>query len=42
MVKNIPKYYDAKNDDYDEDLQEFFEKKVLSGSIVRGVNLCFD
>ena len=43
-MKKIPIYYDAKGDDYDDDLKEFFEKNSLPGKdcIVSEVNLCFN
>jgi hypothetical protein len=43
-VKNIPKFYDAIGDDYDDDLKEFFEKNGLKDKkcVVKKVNLCYN
>lgn len=29
MVSNIPREYDAKDDDYDDDLKEFIENNIF-------------
>lgn len=32
MIYNIPKEFEAKNDDYDEDLKEFLEDNIYKES----------
>ena len=44
MVKNIPLYYDALNNDYDDDLKDFFEKNGMQfdHTEVTSVILCYN
>ncbi|EAS02382.2 phage head-tail family protein, putative (macronuclear) [Tetrahymena thermophila SB210] len=44
MIKNIPKDFDAINDDYDDDIKEFFEKNSLQEKRVEviSVTLCYN
>ncbi|KAL4484377.1 hypothetical protein ABPG74_019554 [Tetrahymena malaccensis] len=44
MIKNIPLEFDAVNDDYDDDIKEFFEKNSLKEKRVEivSVTLCYN
>ncbi|KAL4484378.1 hypothetical protein ABPG74_019555 [Tetrahymena malaccensis] len=44
MIKNVPKDFDAINDDYDDDIKEFFRVNSLEGKEVEveSVTLCYD
>ena len=44
IVKNIPKDFDAVNDDYDDDLKEYMVQHALEGKEVEieSVTLCYD
>ncbi|EWS72684.1 kinase domain protein (macronuclear) [Tetrahymena thermophila SB210] len=44
MIKNVPKDFEAINDDYDDDIKEFFRVNSLEGKEVEveSVTLCYD
>ncbi|KAL4489888.1 hypothetical protein ABPG72_010787 [Tetrahymena utriculariae] len=44
MIKNVPKDFEAINDDYDDDIKEFFRINSLEGKEVEveSVTLCYD
>lgn len=44
MLSNIPRSFDAVDEDYSQDLREFLEKGILPGESVQvaNINLCYN
>lgn len=44
MVKNLPTNFEPKNGDYDDDIKEFFSKKIFPNKKLKVVcvNVCYD